>query len=69
MTHQELDRVWATHLRGGHADSFACRSTAQFEIVQNVVSGSSWARPVGGQDWSEVKPTSTSAFNEILREL
>ncbi len=69
MTHQELDRVWATHLGGGHADSFACRSTAQFEIVENVVSGRSWARPVGGRDWSEVKPTSTSAFNEILREL
>jgi hypothetical protein len=68
MTHQELDRVWATHLNGGHADSFSCRSTAQFEIVQNVVSARAWARPVGGTEWSEVKPTSTNSVSEMLRE-
>ena len=68
-TQQESNRVWATHLGGGHAESFARRSTAQFESVENVVSGRFRARPVGGLDWPEVKPTSTNAFSEIPREL
>lgn len=68
MTQQELNRVWAAHLSGGHGDGVACRSTAQFEIVDNVVSGRSWARPLGGLEWSEVKPTSTDAISELLRE-
>lgn len=68
MTQQELNRVWATHLGGGHGESFACRSTAQFEIVENVVSGRCWARAAGGQDWTEVKSTSTTALGELLRE-
>jgi hypothetical protein len=58
----------ATHLSGGHGDSVACRSTAQFEIVENVVSGRSWARPLGGSEWSEVKPAGGNAVSELLRE-
>lgn len=68
MTQQELNRVWATHLGGGHGEDVACRSTAQFDIVDSVVSGRSWARPVGGSDWSEVKPASGNALSELLRE-
>jgi hypothetical protein len=68
MTQQELNRVWTAHLSGGHGDGVACRSTAQFEIVESVVSGRSWARPVGGVDWSEVKPSGGNAFSELLRE-
>lgn len=68
MTQQELNRVWAMHVGGGHGESFACRSNTQFEIVQNVVSGRSWARPVGGDEWSEVKPSSTNALGDLLRE-
>ena len=68
MTQQELNRVWAAHLGGGHGDDVACRSTAQFEIIDSVVSGRSWARPLGGSAWSEVKPTGTNAISELLRE-
>jgi hypothetical protein len=69
VTQQELNRVWAAHLGGGHGEDVACRSTEQFEIVDSVVSGRSWARPVGGTEWSEVKPTSGNAISELLREL
>lgn len=68
MTQQELNRVWAAHLGGGHGDDVACRSTAQFEIVDSVVSGRSWARPLGGLEWSEVKPSGSNAISELLRE-
>ena len=69
MTQQELNRMWAVHLGGGRAEGMACLSTDQFEIVENVVSGRTWARPVGGLDWSETTRPSGNAVSEILREL
>jgi hypothetical protein len=68
MTQQELNRVWAAHLRGGHGDDIACGSTDRLEIIESVVSGRSWARPLGGSEWSEVRPASTNAISELLRE-
>ncbi len=68
MTQHELDRMWSAHLGGGRAEGVACRSTDQFEIVSNVVSGRAWARPRGGLEWSEVTPPSGNAVSELLRE-
>lgn len=68
MTQHELNKMWSAHLGGGRAEGVACRSTNQFEIISNVVSSRSWARPLGGLEWSEITPPSGNTVSEMLRE-